>query len=225
MDILDELKLAADMADTFGEPGDGNLHIRAIGEIRKLRKLLEPFADIRYPEKTFPDWAGLMSRRNGTHVNYGDINRARAALQSPTEAGPNSPNVCGNCNIPIPENADLCLDCAYPQTITSKATGKKIGCVGHDCDDCRRNRNALQREARAMRTALTRLSDSVLMYLHAMDTTIGPDKTIRRDISEWLGNTCGALELQNDLARQALGVAFSADGKAKALKKLMRSNV
>lgn len=110
-------------------------------------------------------------------------------------------------------------------TIRSPRTGKKIGCVGHDCDDCRRNRNAMQREARAMRTALTRLSDAVLMYLHAMDTTVGTNKEIPRAMSEWLGKTCGVLELQNDLARQALGVAFSEEGKAKALKKLMRSNV
>ena len=109
-------------------------------------------------------------------------------------------------------------------TVLSKATGKKIGCVGHDCDDCRRNRNALQREAREMRTALTRLSDAVLMYLHAMDTTVGPSKAIPRELSEWLGKASGALELQNDLSRQALGVSFSADGKAKALKRLMRSN-
>ena len=50
-------------------------------EIKRLRDALEPFADIRYPD-AFPDGAGFASRRNGAHVSYGDIKRARELLLS-----------------------------------------------------------------------------------------------------------------------------------------------
>ena len=39
-EIIFDLSFAADMADDLGEPGDGNLYIRAIAEIRRLRALL-----------------------------------------------------------------------------------------------------------------------------------------------------------------------------------------
>lgn len=52
-------------------------------EIKRLRTALEPFADIRYPENYFPDGAGFASRRNGGHVSYGDIKRAREVLATP----------------------------------------------------------------------------------------------------------------------------------------------
>lgn len=41
MKIIDELKEAADMADTIGEAGDGSLYIAAIAEIRILKAALE----------------------------------------------------------------------------------------------------------------------------------------------------------------------------------------
>jgi len=41
MNIIDELKEAADMADTIGEAGDGSLYIVAIAEIRRLKAALE----------------------------------------------------------------------------------------------------------------------------------------------------------------------------------------
>ena len=50
-------------------------------EAALLREALEPFADIRYPD-AFPDGAGFASRRNGGHVRYGDIRRARELLRS-----------------------------------------------------------------------------------------------------------------------------------------------
>jgi len=37
MDLIDELKLAADIAESEGGPTEGVLYIRAIGEIRRLR--------------------------------------------------------------------------------------------------------------------------------------------------------------------------------------------
>jgi hypothetical protein len=46
----------------------------------ELLAALEPFADIRFPESVFPDGAGFASRRDGTHVSYGDIKAARAAI-------------------------------------------------------------------------------------------------------------------------------------------------
>ena len=36
MDLIDELKLAADIAADLGEESDGALYIRAVGEIRRL---------------------------------------------------------------------------------------------------------------------------------------------------------------------------------------------
>lgn len=104
---------------------------------------------------------------------------------------------------------------------------KKIGCIGHDCDECAeraKTERRLQKESRELRRTLQKLSDSVLVYLRAMDTKIAPNKAIPRDVSEWLGKTCGALEMQNDLARQAAGMGFTAAGKTKALKKLMGAN-
>ena len=50
-------------------------------EVALLREALEPFADIRYPDAV-PDGAGFASRRNGRHVSYGDIRRARELLRS-----------------------------------------------------------------------------------------------------------------------------------------------
>ena len=50
-------------------------------ELALLREALEPFADIRYPDAV-PDGAGFASRRNGRHVSYGDIRRARELLRS-----------------------------------------------------------------------------------------------------------------------------------------------
>lgn len=45
MNIIDELKEAADMADTLGEAGDGNIYIAAIAEIQKLKTALEEIAE------------------------------------------------------------------------------------------------------------------------------------------------------------------------------------
>ena len=58
MDLIDELKLAADIAESEGGPTEGVLYIRAIGEIRRLRteidtklhklRTLHPRLEVRY---------------------------------------------------------------------------------------------------------------------------------------------------------------------------------
>ena len=50
-------------------------------EVAVLREALEPFADISF-YNSLPDGAGFASRRNGAHVSYGDIRRARELLRS-----------------------------------------------------------------------------------------------------------------------------------------------
>ena len=49
-------------------------------EVALLREALEPFADIRFLD-ALPDGAGFAARRNGRHVSYGDIRRARELLR------------------------------------------------------------------------------------------------------------------------------------------------
>ncbi len=77
------------------------------------------------------------------------------------------------------------------------------------------------RELRKMRKALRELSDSVLWYLHWMDKSIGPDKTIPHDVSAKLGKAAAFLDRQNDGARRfALDLPITAEGKRKAAEKL-----
>lgn len=101
---------------------------------------------------------------------------------------------------------------------------KKTGGIDHGCDEYRALAKRRQVEVRKLHKGLNKLSGAVLMSLHAMDAKIAPNKAIPRDVSEWIGKTCGALEMQNGLARQAAGMDFTAAGKIKALKKLMGAN-
>ena len=57
-------------------------------EAAALRAALAPFADIRAADiDALPDGAGFAARRNGTHVTYGDIRRARGLLRSNAKDG------------------------------------------------------------------------------------------------------------------------------------------
>ncbi len=79
----------------------------------------------------------------------------------------------------------------------------------------------LQKERRELRHYLQSLSDSVLLYVDWMDTTIGPDKTISKPVSSLIAKGINALVLVNDRARYGvLGVDFRKDDKAKAVKRL-----
>ena len=75
MDLIDELKLAADIVSDEGMPEDGALYIRAIGEIRLLRLTLQWIIDadwrswdeeVRTPED-FVQWAKSRARCALTH--------------------------------------------------------------------------------------------------------------------------------------------------------------
>jgi hypothetical protein len=77
-------------------------------------------------------------------------------------------------------------------------------------------------EARKLRKALRDLSDAVLLHLHALDTTVGMDKSIPRNVSAQLGRVATQLDVANDVARRfALDASITADGKAKAVQKLL----
>ena len=107
----------------------------------------------------------------------------------------------------------------------SKATGKKIGCVGHDCNDCQRGERAAKREARELRKAMKHLSDTVLVFLHRMDEQVGPDKKIPSDTGRLMAAWANDLDMVNDGVRyNHLGVDFRKDDKTRAVAKLLRSN-
>ena len=88
-DILDELKLMADIWDDNEDQEMSVFFVRCIGEIRKLREALRPFAE--HPEFQAPDeWAVTVIDRNEptgapvAGVTAGDFRRAVAAM-SPNE--------------------------------------------------------------------------------------------------------------------------------------------
>lgn len=97
-----------------------------------------------------------------------------------------------------------------------KLSGKKIGCISHDCAECAKAR---RRECKLC-GVLTELTNSVMAYLSAMDAAMGTNNTIPLNLSKWIGTACNELELRNDIARNFLDLPISADGKATALKKL-----
>jgi len=90
-DILDELKLMADIWDDNEDQEMSVFFVRCIGEIRKLREALRPFAE--HPEFQAPDeWAVTVIDRNDptgapvAGVTAGDFRRAVAAM-SPNASG------------------------------------------------------------------------------------------------------------------------------------------
>ena len=89
-DILDELKLMADIWDDNEDQEMSVFFVRCIGEIRKLREALRPFAE--HPEFQAPDeWAVTVIDRNDptgapvAGVTAGDFRRAVAAMSPNAE--------------------------------------------------------------------------------------------------------------------------------------------
>lgn len=98
---------------------------------------------------------------------------------------------------------------------------KLIGCIGHDCADCKKQK----RDAAKQRKALQHLSNTVMVFLHRLDEQVGPDKRIPKEVGRLLAAWANDLDMVNDGVRfNHLGVDFRKDDKAKAVKKLMRSN-
>ena len=72
-------------------------------------------------------------------------------------------------------------------------------------------------EARRLKRALRELSDTVLVFLHWIDSEVGPNKDIPRELSTKLGKACTFLDMQNDGARRfQLGLSITAQAKLKA---------
>ena len=91
---------------------------------------------------------------------------------------------------------------------------------GHQQTD---DAKAAKQEARRLKRALRELSDSVLVFLHWMDNTVGPNKEIPRELSTKLGKACTFLDIQNDGARRFhLGLSITAEGKKKAAEDLRK---
>jgi len=92
-DILEELKLMADMWDDHEDPEMSVFFVRCIGEIRKLREALHPFAN--HPEFHAPDeWAVTVIDRaepDGAPVagvTAGDFRRAHEVMRPLIAAHP-----------------------------------------------------------------------------------------------------------------------------------------
>jgi hypothetical protein len=78
-------------------------------------------------------------------------------------------------------------------------------------------------EVRRLKLALRELSDSVLVFLHWMDSTVGPNKELPRELSTKLGKVCTFLDMQNDGARRFhLGLSITAEAKLKAARELRK---
>lgn len=84
-------------------------------------------------------------------------------------------------------------------------------------------RNTGAQEARRLKRALRELSDTVLVFLDWMDSTVGPNKEIPRELSTRLGKACTFLDMQNDGARRHyLGLSITAAAKQKAARDLRK---
>jgi hypothetical protein len=77
----------------------------------------------------------------------------------------------------------------------------------------------LLKERGKLRKELQRLSDSTLLFLHYLDTVIGPE--IPPLMGKKLASAANKFDLINDQVRYgSLGVDFRKDDKKKAIKKL-----
>jgi len=80
-----------------------------------------------------------------------------------------------------------------------------------------------QKEIRRLKKHLQDLTDSVLLYIAAVDAEVGPDETILSGQSKRLAQLTNALEIQNDRARYfGLNVDHRKDDKGKVIKKLLK---
>ena len=78
-----------------------------------------------------------------------------------------------------------------------------------------------QKEIRDLRKALLSLSDTVLLYLDAVDEQIGKDRTVPREAGSRLAKLSNELDHANDLIRfGSLGVDYRTDDKVKAVQRL-----
>lgn len=101
----------------------------------------------------------------------------------------------------------------------SEKTGKKIGCVGHDCDGCKQQK----RDMRNLKTNLKALTDHVMRHLAWIDDEMKKPESPER--GKRLAALANALDMANDAARyHALGVDFRKDNKDKERARVMRSN-
>ena len=71
----------------------------------------------------------------------------------------------------------------------------KIGCVGHDCTECKKKAKA----ARKMKKDFRSLTDTVKAYLVRMDVKMKEPSTIER--GREIAALMNKLEIQNDIAR------------------------
>lgn len=105
-------------------------------------------------------------------------------------------------------------------TTLSQRTGHKIGCVGHDCDDCKKQK----RDMRNLRTNLKALTDHVMRHLAWLDAVMKEPDSKKRGAQ--IAQRANVLEIANDSARyHGLGVDFRKDNKDKERVRVMRSNV
>lgn len=103
--------------------------------------------------------------------------------------------------------------------LKSAVTGKKIGFVGHDCDDCKKQK----RDARNLRTNLKALTDHVMRHLVWLDAEMKKPESPERGTQ--IAKLANALEIANDAARyHGLGINFRTDNKDKERARVMRSN-
>ena len=101
----------------------------------------------------------------------------------------------------------------------SKVTGKKIGCVGHDCAECKRKASEARKQLRATKG----LSDAVLLFIYWADKIMLDD---RKEASGKLALLVNSLEMTNDSVRYTyLGVDFRSDNKEIAAKKIINKQV
>ena len=104
-------------------------------------------------------------------------------------------------------------------TTLSARTGKKIGCVGHDCDDCKKQK----REQRTIKQNLRALTDHVLRHLVWLDEEMAKHESPER--GKRLAAMANVLDMANNAARyHALGIDFRKDDKTKERARVMRSN-
>ena len=105
-------------------------------------------------------------------------------------------------------------------TTLSKRTGNLIGCVGHDCDDCKKQK----RDTRNLRTNLKALTDQVMRHLVWLDAEMKKPESPER--GKQIAKMANVLEVANDAARyHGLGIDFRNDNKDKERARVMRSNV
>lgn len=79
-------------------------------------------------------------------------------------------------------------------TTLSKRTGNLIGCVGHDCDDCKKQK----RDTRNLRTNLKALTDQVMRHLVWLDAEMKKPESPER--GKQIAKLANVLEVANDAA-------------------------